>query len=676
MKKIDFHIHTKATNKDAPFEFSLDALKNYVQELSIDAIAITNHNCFDKNQFQSIVMELTDVIVFPGIEIDLDNGHILVIAPPDMLDEFSSLCKQLENKFTDGVNSIEYTHFIDVFTDLDKYLLIPHYHKDPSISDTILTNLHKYIEAGEVQSPKKFERCKKEDGLSPVLFSDWRAVQSENEPFYARQTFLNCDELTISKIKYALKDKNNVSLINNIQEQVFQMLADGTIASTSLNVMLGKRSSGKTHTLNTIAKNYPAENIKYIRQFDLVSKSDDDKFAQIIKREKDEFTTSYFCELKSLLEYISIFNWDENIAKIETNIKTLKKFAANKEKEDIYSKVLLFAESTLSTNSLVDLKKLIDALITIINDNKYETEVAKWIDKSKLKNLCLELIHKYNKMNLENRLIYETNNLVKYIKDALGRKSALSPVEDVDFAEQFLLIVIEHKFNELIHAGGEKRIVHSEPMFGFFIETEVSRITNATDINNACEIRNTTNLIKLHTHPFELYRKLKKEKELFNIRTEDIHKAFLKLTYRVKNSFDSELSGGEKAEYNLLAELKDAYKYEIVLIDEPESSFDNTFIKESVVNSIKELSAKSTVFVVTHNNTIGMLLNPDFIIYTEKEMLEDKTSYFVYTGKLTSQKLKSVCGKEKDNYLLLMETMEAGEEAYETRRELYETVKN
>jgi hypothetical protein len=31
---------------------------------------------------------------------------------------------------------------------------------------------------------------------------------------------------------------------------------------------------------------------------------------------------------------------------------------------------------------------------------------------------------------------------------------------------------------------------------------------------------------------------------------------------------------------------------------------------------------------------------------------------------LTSKKLKSMCGKEKDNYLALMETMEAGEDAY------------
>ena len=112
------------------------------------------------------------------------------------------------------------------------------------------------------------------------------------------------------------------------------------------------------------------------------------------------------------------------------------------------------------------------------------------------------------------------------------------------------------------------------------------------------------------------------------------------------------------------------------MIDEPESSFDNTFIKENVIEYIRELSKNATVFVVTHNNTIGMLLQPDFIIYTDKEMIEDEITYFVYTGRLTSKRLKSICGKEKDNYLLLMEAMEAGEEAYSARRKIYETIKD
>ena len=77
MKKIDLHIHTKASLSDSTFIFSLDKLKEYVDELSIDCIAITNHNLFDLEQFRSICDEL-DCKVFPGIEINLEKGHLLL----------------------------------------------------------------------------------------------------------------------------------------------------------------------------------------------------------------------------------------------------------------------------------------------------------------------------------------------------------------------------------------------------------------------------------------------------------------------------------------------------------------------------------------------------------------------------------------------------------------------
>ena len=65
MKKIDLHVHTNTTLlDDNTFEFNIDILKKYVYDLSIDAIAVTNHNIFDKSQFEKILDELTDIVVF------------------------------------------------------------------------------------------------------------------------------------------------------------------------------------------------------------------------------------------------------------------------------------------------------------------------------------------------------------------------------------------------------------------------------------------------------------------------------------------------------------------------------------------------------------------------------------------------------------------------------------
>ena len=71
MKKIDLHIHTVKTNSDADFEFNMESLAEYVKTKSIDVIAITNHNLFNKSQFQKICDALPDTEVFPGIEINI-----------------------------------------------------------------------------------------------------------------------------------------------------------------------------------------------------------------------------------------------------------------------------------------------------------------------------------------------------------------------------------------------------------------------------------------------------------------------------------------------------------------------------------------------------------------------------------------------------------------------------
>ena len=52
---------------------------------------------FDYTQFQEIMNLLPNIIVLPGIEVDLENGHILVIANNDdnSLFEFNLKCEAI-----------------------------------------------------------------------------------------------------------------------------------------------------------------------------------------------------------------------------------------------------------------------------------------------------------------------------------------------------------------------------------------------------------------------------------------------------------------------------------------------------------------------------------------------------------------------------------------------------
>lgn len=59
MNKCDLHIHTIPTVSDSKFDFSIDVLEDYVNQMQLDVIAITNHNTFNTAQYIQIRDRLT-----------------------------------------------------------------------------------------------------------------------------------------------------------------------------------------------------------------------------------------------------------------------------------------------------------------------------------------------------------------------------------------------------------------------------------------------------------------------------------------------------------------------------------------------------------------------------------------------------------------------------------------
>ena len=154
MKKIDLHIHTVKTISDRPFEFSLDGFKRYVSDMRLDAVAVTNHDVFDLAQFKTIQQAL-NVTVFPGIEINVGKGHLLIIADPTDLSDFDAKGRHVSARITKIGDSMTVEELINVYGDLGKYLIIPHHDKAPALSADSLEKLKPYISAGEVDSAKK-----------------------------------------------------------------------------------------------------------------------------------------------------------------------------------------------------------------------------------------------------------------------------------------------------------------------------------------------------------------------------------------------------------------------------------------------------------------------------------------------------------------------------------------
>lgn len=71
-----------------------------------------------------------------------------------------------------------------------------------------------------------------------------------------------------------------------------------------------------------------------------------------------------------------------------------------------------------------------------------------------------------------------------------------------------------------------------------------------------------------------------------------------------------------------------------------------------------------------------MLIKANRLLYTEKTISPDGITYRVYSGNYDEKELVSVDGNKRKNFTVLIDSMEAGESAYNERRTIYENLKN
>ncbi len=264
--------------------------------MEIDCIAITNHNKFDKEQFETITSSI-GITTLPGIEIDLEKGHLLLISDNKDLDDFSDKCALVEAKIISSTDFITVAELRSLFPDLSQYILIPHYDKKPIVRQEIIDSLKEFISAGEVASVRKFKTCMKEtDKLVPVIFSDTRFSDSMGA-FSTRQTFIDLDVITFTGIRSCLYDKGKVFLSKDDGNELFQITDDGIKVSTGLNVMFGERSTGKTFVLKKICTSM--DNVKHIEQFSLLQ-NDEKKFDDLMSIRHSRLSESFLKEFKEV----------------------------------------------------------------------------------------------------------------------------------------------------------------------------------------------------------------------------------------------------------------------------------------------------------------------------------------------------------------------------------------
>lgn len=677
MKKIDLHIHTKASSQDQAFFFSEHNLTRYVRDADLDCIAITNHNLFDREQFEKIQSVLS-ILVLPGIEVDVEKFHILVLADGRDLDGFSRRCDEIAHKWQMTGSSLRHEELESILGDLRQYILIPHYLKDPKISPESLERFEGHIRCGEVSSPKKFLACHKDpEMLVPVFFSDCRISDSLSD-LPTKQTYIDCEEITFGTLRHVLADRDKVCLSSSGGNKYFQIFPDGQKLSTGLNVVLGDRSSGKSHTLKRIHDWFGAENTRYIRQFDLVARNeaeDEQKFKDFLSEKTSLFSREYLADLQEAVGHMLEVDLQSDLNSVEQYVSTLLSFARDTSRHDAFSKATIYNEEPFQQKNLLGLENLISSTKRLVSNVEYRSIIDKHVSQDSLKALYVDLMITYCTQKEANLKKDWVNTAIQDIKARLQRKSSAPSIADVDLLRVASNKKAIAKFEELVKAARRPKIPLRKKKGSFEIVAQVGPFMRTSELKDLSRSQKSFSAaFEKYDRPYEFLQELRKIGS--PVEASDFSKYLVKVEYKILNRDGLVASGGERSEFFLLDKIEGANSADVLLIDEPESSFDNHFLKAEVNEIIKEISRKMPVVVVTHNNTVGVSIRPDYILYTQKSVEDAEIRWRIYSGSPTSKRLTSTDGLELKTSDILIGNLEAGVSAYEERRATYENLKD
>lgn len=674
VKRIDFHIHTVPSIKDSDFNFSIEWLKAYVDKTKLDAIAITNHDLFDKNNFEEISEYLPNVKVYPGIELALDIGHVNIVFPCDCIDVLSQFSEWLSNIHQTQSDSITSEQLREQLPCWDQGIYIFELGKSKGVKEipNIFSNL---VCVGGVPNQLRFNIAKNNpESLVPCLFSDAHATNQDSDnrndiaKLQNKQTYLQIDSCEFEDIKKCLRDKSKVSINKENLKDVVDI--DNVKISSGLNLVVGKRGTGKTYFLNKI-KEFSDDEYYEIKQFE-TAKADDYIEMQRKDQGSIEFSkwqekyTNEFSKIKSYLQDTYTETDD-----IENFLVDVKRFATEMARSKSSQKYLLFQETEFELSNI----NYIRSALTNIKDVIENEEIWNLLNKNSQKKsdfieVYSELRDIYLKYRKDNELKQKINEIMRDVKSTVTARTGISNVQECSINNIFHKLQLEKKIDSFLNQIIVETPLKNERLHGYQICVNLIPYKNASQFQKEIGTQEAVNndLIKVYREKdFITFLKRLKQKKFYN--EANFAEYLLQKEVKLLDSEGVPASGGQAVGFALMLRLNEAKNKPIILIDEPESSLDNAYIKNELNKELKQLARNSMVVVITHNSTLGTLLEPDYLIITSKD---NSGNYSIMSGEFSSSKIKhSINGTEEKSYEKFIEAMESGMDSYTKKGEIY-----
>ena len=622
VKKIDFHIHTVSSHKDYDFSYSPEWLKKYVRAAELDAIAITNHDLFDESNFKQIQYDLPNTKVFPGIELSLEEGHVNIIFPEEDSPNLVHFSEWLSTQNLGQNGKVSTEDFCTHMSNWENGIYIFELGKSNALS-----------------VPEKLESICSVGGVANQL---------------------NC-----------LMDKTKVGINLRYLRDVIDI--ENHTVSTGLNLIVGKRGTGKTNFLETIKKYYDYEDIYEIAQFETSNAND------FIKKQRTEqgknaldiWKKRYDTQFSAIQDYLKNNEEDFN-QDVEKFVESVKQFAKDSTTSNSTSKYQLIKESNLEEISTKNLETHLHKLLDLINSPDLWELLSNSVEKRRVfVETYSEVRNLFVQKQQNNKVREKVNDILGSVKKIVQSKTGITPVVDCEFSK----IIQKHQIEKEINNFMQKIICNTElkkeKIYGYQIIVKLSPFINATQFrkDRTSEAVQDDLIVPYKSGQYITFLRNLKKRSFFN--PSILEEYLLHLEVNLLDSDGVPASGGQAVGFALMMRLEEAKTKPIILIDEPEASLDNEYIRKELRDAIRNLSASSTVFVVTHNSTLGALLEPDYLIVTTKDK---EKGYRVLTGEFSSHLISTKSDTTESSYEKFVEAMEAGIETYKKKGEIYESL--
>lgn len=710
--KIDIHIHTKKikSGDSESREIEPKEFCDTISKTDVKICAITNHNHFDKNQYDSI-LELgeSSFQTWPGVELDViennKRGHLIVIVNPKNAKKFDDLLNVLTAGKSADIFSISLSEIAELFDPLDP-IYIPHYlNKKPSISDDEIQIL--------IDKATNKKRILKEatNSISAGIFvshghksiygsdiQDWKDYVnlSQNLPdlrlpvesFEQFCLLLDRDDSTINTI---LEKKNH----EEITLRPFKEDPDPIIVEIfdDINVLFGSKGTGKTEILKALSKYYNNNGYKtsVYESNDVSLATKYDIGGKKFQLDRDDLNIDLCTDEISLIRNAT-----------ESNVTSLKKYYehySRQETSKISERIKVNKFSIVDSVGLAtrvteikDFKKNLDSFKEYLGANPLYKEII----EDELFETLLETLDKvgikvedsFEKEFTASNTIKLFNHLIEVFVAEIARKTgrpgkptttgflnyARNRIE-IEIALNKIINSINQEFKpkaEFVGDLGKKGKLFCKTILvvenGKIRDGELNTVTSVNRTPQKNVAKQFIAILK-EVYTQNLFIEISKFNSIENNSTiSSIEDLLLFKKFFEVNYMPYKPSNGESAMILLRQELSE--NKDIYLIDEPEKSLGNDYINDFIVPLLKEHAySGKRVVIATHDANIAVRTLPYKSIYRAHAM----DCYHTYMGNPFTNSL--ICRtKDIDNLdwkVTSMRTLEGGKEAFGERGKIY-----